>query len=252
MASPHGILDAEYDDKNRTLTIEFPSYRLAHSNVEDLNSGSFDFVFETEYSQKQIKSCKDQIGHGGCVSYVPSDHLQRRFDCVPFNRYWPTIWHDVMIQRNLKSPSEYGELSTPEPGVSITDDDTNDIFFNARTSQDDEPRGRMLWPGEASSSTKQKREPSELLTSGEDSQMKGSWVGFFQNRFTTSLLAWTRYGRIAEHRRELSTKQGLSEGIVPKCDGSCDLHCKDIKETPRPEEVDKFLATREEDWLVEV
>lgn len=102
------------------------------------------------------------------------------------------------------------------------------------------------------SSKKLKQQPKELLASVEDAQIPGRWDEFFQNRHTISLRGWDEYGKIAQHRRELSAEQGLADGTVPKCEGTCDLDCKDIKETPRPSEVDKFLATSQEDLLIDI
>ncbi|KAM3512558.1 hypothetical protein MY11210_003821 [Beauveria gryllotalpidicola] len=249
VAAPHDVLDAEYDSTTQTLTLEFAGVDIAHQAGTYLRSGLFGFIFDNRVVHVGPRA--DRVGYGGYVEFLPADHLKQRFDRWPFNQYWPETYYYVMTQQNLHPRSNLKKRDISASDATATDDESNQTLSNYATSVDNEPRGRSFLPGYPLGSKKQKQGEPELLASGDDSQLLGDWGTFFQNRLTISFREWEEYGRIAKHRRELSATQGLADGIVPKCDGTCELDCKDITETPRPKEVDVFLAKSQEELLID-
>ncbi|OAR02232.1 hypothetical protein LLEC1_03822 [Akanthomyces lecanii] len=252
VAAPVDILAAEYDSTTKTLTLEFASIGVAHRTALQMNSKFFDFIFEGEPADRRLGTCADRVGYGGYVAYVPPDYLQQQFDRPPFNEYWPERYYYVMTQRNLHPLISQKERNISASDATTTDDDSFETTSSTGTSLDEEPRGRPLRTRDAPSFEKQKQASEELLAELEDSELAGSWDGFFENRHTISLRGWDEYGKIARHRRELSSEQGLVNGIVPKCDGKCELKCKGIKETPPSDEVCKFIKQHNDDLLIAV
>ncbi|ATY59804.1 hypothetical protein A9K55_005446 [Cordyceps militaris] len=267
VAPQHDILDAEYSDAARRLTVEFARVDAAHRTLMQLNHGIFDFVFGDEACQREAIPREDSVEYGGYVPYVPPNYLHQRFERAPFNEYWPHRYYYVMTLRNLHPRRNYNKRATSSSDATATDDDSHDAASSTETSSYDEPRGRPPVQGHVSRyvrtvfprfpaltrslrSRRQKQEKKEPLASVDESQLAGSWDQYFENRHTISLRGWDEYGKIARHRRELCAKQALAEGIIPKCGGHCPLDCRDIKETPRPEEVDRFLAAPQEDLLI--
>ncbi|KAJ6781511.1 hypothetical protein PWT90_08097 [Aphanocladium album] len=252
VAVSRDILDAEYDGATKTLTLEFATVELAYRVANNFNRGLFDFLFNSETDEKRVGICVDRVRYGGYTAYLPPDYLHQQYDCPPFNDYWPTTYYYVMTQRNLHPRGHAKKRNTSSSDETTTDGHYNDTASSAGTSLDDEPRGRSLLTREVLGSKTQKQGPKYLLDGEEDPVMTGNWDQFSQNGQSISLRGWIEYGKIARHRRELSIEQATAAGIVPKCDGDCELECKDIKETPRPAVVDKFLATPQEDFLIEL
>ncbi|OAA77064.1 hypothetical protein LEL_06748 [Akanthomyces lecanii RCEF 1005] len=251
VAAPQDILAAEYDAATETLTLEFASVGVAHRTSLHMNNNLFDFVFEGRAAVRRLESREDRVGCGCYVAYVPPDVLQQQFDRSPFNEYWPERYYYVMTQRNLHPRTAHKKRNISASDATTTDDDSFETTSSVETSLDEEPRERPQIR-HTLSSKKQKQAPEVLLVELEDSKLSGSWDSFFENRHTISLRGWDEYGKIARHRRELTSEQGLVDGIVPKCDGKCELKCKGIKETPPPDDVDKFLAQLRDDLLIDV
>ncbi|KAM3441579.1 hypothetical protein NHJ13734_002803 [Beauveria thailandica] len=249
VAAPHDVLDAEHDGTTQALTLEFAGVDIAHQAGEYLRSGLFDFILDTRVVHVGPRA--DRVKYGGYLEFLPADHLKQRFDRWPFNQYWPETYYYVMTRRNLHPKFNLNEGDILASDATATDDETNQTLSSYTTSVDNEPRGRSLLPRDSPGTKRQRQNVTELLASGDDPQLLGNWDTFFQNRSTISLREWEEYGKLAKHRRELSARQGLADGIVPRCDGTCELDCKDITETPRPKEVDVFLAKSQEELLID-
>ncbi|OAA52779.1 hypothetical protein BBO_00620 [Beauveria brongniartii RCEF 3172] len=249
VAAPHDVLDAEYDGTTQALTLEFAGVDIAHQAGAYLRSGLFSFIFDTRVVHVGPRA--DRVGYGGYVEFLPADHLKQRFDRRPFNQYWPETYYYAMMRRDLHPRFSLKKRDVSASDATATDDESNQTLSSCTTSVDNEPRGRSFLPRDSPGSKRQRQSVTELLASGDDPQLLGNWDTFFQNRSTISLREWEEYGKIAKHRRELSARQGLANGIVPKCDGTCELDCKDITETPRPKEVDIFLTKSQEELLID-
>ncbi|KAJ3479198.1 hypothetical protein NLG97_g8383 [Lecanicillium saksenae] len=251
IAAPQEILDAEYDLAARTLTLELAVVDLAYRTAQDFHSGLFDFLLDCESDEMRVGICVDSIGYGGYTAYMAPDYLHQRFDHEPFNNYWPETYYYVMTQRNLHPRTHPKKRDFSSSEETATDGDSIETASTAATSLHDEPRGRCLFARDASGFKNQKQEQKDLLDGKGEPEITGNWDKFSQNHHTLGLRGWTEYGKIARHRRELSIEQGLATGIVPKCQRNCEFDCRDIKETPRPHGIDKFLAGPQEDLLID-
>ncbi|KAM3488360.1 hypothetical protein MY3957_008343 [Beauveria namnaoensis] len=250
VAAPPDVLDAEYDGTTQTLEMEFAGVEIAHQAWACFKRGLFGFLFADRVAHVEPRT--DRVEYSGYIKFLPADYLKQRFDCCPFNQYWPETYYYVMTWRNLHPRFNSQKRDIPASDATATDDESNQTLSSYTTSVDNKPRGRSLFPKVSPGPKRQRQSVTELLASGDDPQLLGNWDTFFQNQSTISLREWEKYGKIAKHRRELSARQGLADGIIPNCDGTCELDCKDITETPRPKEVDIFLAKSQRELLIDL
>ncbi|OAA55735.1 hypothetical protein ISF_07840 [Cordyceps fumosorosea ARSEF 2679] len=250
IADSRDVLDSIYDGTTRMLVLEFASLFSARCAVTQLSSGSFNFVFKDEIGDLELKIGADQVDHRGNMTLPPND-VRQQFNRRPFNGYWPERYYYAMVARHLQPRDSNKERDSSASDEADTDDDSMDTVSTTSTIVEDEPRGRLPFPKYGSRAKKHERQPRELLDSVEEDQLPGAWDGYFQNSHTIRLRRCSTYGKIAQHRRELAAQQGLTEGIVPQCDESCELGCKGLKDTPRPYAVDAFFAMAPEDLIIE-
>lgn len=214
------ILDVDYDMASKAITIEFVSLDACHQAVLGLQKNLLFLAFNPT-DEEAIVSLTDRVAFAANVLYLPQNYLEQRFNREPYNDYWPERYCYVMSLRNL-----HPRRSQPHEDTSTDDDEFNDTMIS---------RSNAAAPSGG----------SDFLTSMEleEPAMPGNWDSYCENQQTIRYGAWAKYGRVARHRRELSTAQGLAPGVIPLCDGQCEFECKSIKDTPAPEVVDKYLRS---------
>lgn len=204
------ITDAGYDMPTSTLTVEFASIFQAVRAVRLLADGRFPYYACRH--EEQLIAPPRQDADAGCaavVPHVPPDHLDRRFNRLPYSQTWPTSRLPVMRDRGLAPRSEL------------------DADVMLATLQRRASLSRGSWSWEAA--------PPDVLGTLDDPLWRDAWDAYFSaNRHrTNNILRWAAYASVARHRREMAAGQGRGPREVPACSGCCAFGCGETEVVPQ-------------------
>lgn len=229
----HHVVDASYDNSKSIFSVEFISVFHAAQAIRTLREGRFPYYIpdchplldcNMSLVTARLDSTDSDVSvlpsEGLVAAFVPHDHLDRKFNRLPYNQTWPEKFYPIMNMHGLEPrPHHDTMLETIQKYVLLS---------------------RTCWSWQIPESLRSDHDMA-LDTLG-DPNWQDAWVSFFRANAdkTEDLLRWADYAAVAEHRREKTAELGLEPGQVPCC-VNCRFRCGASKEKTVPQVVQDFL-----------
>ena len=201
------LVNAEYNHETATLSLEFVSLFAAHRAFRTINEGRFPYYYPNQLrfvtgNTPLTEFRPDSTDGDVCLlpsrvaEYIPPDHLENKFNCLPYNQVWPDRWFPIMRSQGLQPrPFQDHMLQMIQRYASLS---------------------RTSWSWEVAQDVCV--DHARVMETLGDPAWKDAWDAFFvANRTKTqNLKRWEEYGGLARRRREKTTARGSLVGELSR------------------------------------
>ncbi|KEY68076.1 hypothetical protein S7711_05489 [Stachybotrys chartarum IBT 7711] len=258
------ITDVSYNKETKTLSIDLVSNFHADRIIDmtnnwitkdypDLNAHSIQEFDPPDTGGDPSVRPKGTI-RPGVFAYVAPNHLREKWDCIPYNTFWPTRLSAYMCNEHLSpmrpSHPPSVRLKSLAKHLNLHESQVEDYFKKLREFK--EIKNGTLGSAKLISQRKWSYifEWNQFMvyileTSLHEPGMEHDWDEYFEAHDLINLRTLERYARLAAHRREMAKKQGLGEGELPKCGSACPMGCRGLEDSPVAKVIVDFLKLPE-------
>ncbi|KAH7312467.1 hypothetical protein B0I35DRAFT_480922 [Stachybotrys elegans] len=251
------IVDVYYNKETSALLVDFSSVFEANKmryQVHQFRNCSFiyrDIIHSFASDPAEMLSPANELRPRKPVPYVHPNFLENIWNRSPYNQFWPTAQLYVMkpqclkprdppCPRLLKVKSLVQPFEIPEEVVAASLRKHRQIKgseYNIVESAIDLIQCHL-------GSEIQEDDCVHLLANYhlQESGLEADWDAYFASRGLINIRLWEKYGKLASHRREVASSQGLETWEIPQCQ-NCSIGCSPLAAAPVPEVIGQYLKS---------
>ena len=242
-------------DDPAEVYVEFTSVFAATRAMRLIENGDFDFYqpgkddvgYAADNSQAPVYLLfYNKERHG--FPFVDPHIIEKTWNVIPYNLCWPTQHVAVMRLEGLPPRQEDFRACAIEKIFADSSKEREDDENGHAASENDSTSVRAV--GDSTESDDRKWQFSKpaagkakllMIHTLHDPEWEKAWDAYFESQCMPNLRKYDKYGRLAKHRCQSAAEQNVPKGELPPCVRSCEYGCSDIKETPTPDFIKKYV-----------